>query len=280
MQAKKKKDNNAYFDIRTLLRLAAWGSGAALAMGLAVFAIRTDVGAQRLAMAYAGTQPGRPKAESLAERTQTIEETRRLAEGMRTLAADRDSLLARVTVLERNLEDVTGSIGRASEPKSDANPASSPLPAGNSISLLTGPTIMSTAVSTAAVPPPPAAPARKPGAPPPRALAPVPAPLADIAPAESTATRSDFGVDIGGGASIEALRDLWAAARSHHGAVLRDLRPVIVVVDTGKAGGIELRLVAGPLGNAGAATKICAALAAGGWSCKPAVFDGQKLAVR
>jgi hypothetical protein len=44
--------------------------------------------------------------------------------------------------------------------------------------------------------------------------------------------------------------------------------------------GIELRLVAGPLANAASAAKICATLAAGGWSCKPALFDGQKLTAR
>jgi hypothetical protein len=119
-----------------------------------------------------------------------------------------------------------------------------------------------------------------------RALAPVPAPSASahsIAPADiettqSIATSSEFGVDIGGGASFEALRDLWTAARTTHAAALNGLRPVMSVREGDK--GLELRLVAGPLSNAGAAAKICAHLAAGGWSCKPALFDGQKLTAR
>jgi hypothetical protein len=47
-----------------------------------------------------------------------------------------------------------------------------------------------------------------------------------------------------------------------------------------RPGEIELRLVAGPLGNAGAAARLCAALAAAGKACQPAVYDGQRLALQ
>jgi hypothetical protein len=271
------------FDLRALFRLAAWGGGAALALSLAVFATRSETGAQRLAAAYGGaTQTAaRANTDSLV-RMQVTEETRRLSEGVRTLSADRDRLLARVTVLERNLEDVTGSIKRAPEPKPDANPASSPLPASNSITALTGPTALATANSISTIP---ANVQRRVASVPARPLAPVPAPgspssiaPSDVETTQSVATTSEFGVDIGGGINFEALRDLWTAARTTHGAALNGLRPVISVREGEK--GIELRLVAGPLTNAAAAAKICAALAAGGWSCKAALFDGQKLTAR
>ena len=72
---------------------------------------------------------------------------------------------------------------------------------------------------------------------------------------------------------------IGASAKGTHGTLFDGLRPVISVRD-GKPGGAELRLVAGPLSNASAAAKICASLAASGWTCRPAVFDGQRLAIR
>ena len=43
--------------------------------------------------------------------------------------------------------------------------------------------------------------------------------------------------------------------------------------------GMQLRLVAGPLGDAAAAAKICAGLIENDRSCETAVFDGQRLIV-
>jgi len=40
-----------------------------------------------------------------------------------------------------------------------------------------------------------------------------------------------------------------------------------------------LRLIAGPLDDAAAAARICAALAASQQSCEPALLDGQRLAL-
>jgi len=41
-----------------------------------------------------------------------------------------------------------------------------------------------------------------------------------------------------------------------------------------------LRLVAGPLPDAGAAAQLCASLTPMGLFCQPAMYDGQHLAVR
>jgi hypothetical protein len=43
---------------------------------------------------------------------------------------------------------------------------------------------------------------------------------------------------------------------------------------------MELRLVVGPLVNAGAAARLCGTLAASGLACQPTIFDGQRLALR
>ena len=44
--------------------------------------------------------------------------------------------------------------------------------------------------------------------------------------------------------------------------------------------GMQLRLVAGPLSDAAAAAKICAALIESERSCETSVFDGQRLAMK
>lgn len=289
---KTQEQREDHFDMRILLRLGAWGGGAAAAMAIAIVALRSDIGEQRIASAYTKTQTAQINPDALARLQTSAEDTRRLAEGMRTLSADRDRLLARVTVLERNLEGVTGSISRrAAEPKPEASPSAAPQ-AKSAAGEVAGPTALSTAITTATVQPTPL-PLKRPQAVvvPPRANAPLAAPPpvvaapattpADVETTQSIATTSEFGVDIGGGATMDALRDLWGAARNNHGAALQGLRPVIAVRDSEKpGGGVGLRLVAGPLANAGAAAKICASLAAGGWACKAAVFDGQKLTVR
>jgi hypothetical protein len=44
--------------------------------------------------------------------------------------------------------------------------------------------------------------------------------------------------------------------------------------------GMQLRLVAGPLSDAAAAAKICAALIESERPCETSVFDGQRLAIK
>jgi hypothetical protein len=43
---------------------------------------------------------------------------------------------------------------------------------------------------------------------------------------------------------------------------------------------MQLRLVAGPIGDAAAAARICATLTESDRSCEPSVFDGQRLATK
>jgi hypothetical protein len=99
-------------------------------------------------------------------------------------------------------------------------------------------------------------------------------------PTDSVATRTEFGVDIGGNASIEGLRSLWITLKSGQPALFDGLRPIIAVRDGQKPGAIELRLIAGPLPNASIAARLCATLASAGQACQPAVFDGQRLALQ
>jgi hypothetical protein len=286
------------FDFRTLLRLAAWGAAASMALALTVIAAQSNVGSKRLALAFStargasATQTAQLNSEAVA-RAKAAEDLQRLSESMRGLASDRDRLLARVTVIERNLEDVTGSIAHtASAPSTGTrqeagSDPSSPTPqAAAPLSTLAGPTTLATAAAVSSIPSAPIAPSasfRIPFAPAKavtanETVATIATP--ETGPAASIGTRSEFGVDIGGGTNLEELRDLWTSARANHGPSLEGLRPVVGIRDGAKSGGLELRLIVGPLHNAGAAARICANLAASGWSCKPALFDGQRLALR
>jgi hypothetical protein len=102
---------------------------------------------------------------------------------------------------------------------------------------------------------------------------------ADAAPATAAVQRTEFGVDVGTANSVGGLRNLWRGLlKSKSNSALAALRPIIVVKD-GSAG-MQLRLVAGPLSDAAAAAKICAAMIEHQRTCETTVFDGQQLAMR
>ena len=105
--------------VRSLLRLAGWGFCAALALGITATLVQTERGAERVQQAVASLYaPEKPEtarvpvpAVTVAEKTFDAEqETSRLASQLRTLSADRDRLAARVAMLERNFDDITGSV--------------------------------------------------------------------------------------------------------------------------------------------------------------------------
>jgi hypothetical protein len=90
--------------------------------------------------------------------------------------------------------------------------------------------------------------------------------------------RTEFGVDVGGANSLGGLRALWRGLKSN--TALAALRPIIVVRESNTGLGMQLRLVAGPLADAAAAAKICAALLESQRPCETTVFDGQRLAMK
>jgi hypothetical protein len=301
--------------LRAALKFVAWGGVAASAIAIAVLSARTDTGTQRLARIFSGPAPAAAdsiasqKANPLAARLADTEaEAARLNETVRRLTADRDRVVARLDALERNL-DVTASI-RDRPPAPAATPLASPPPASAAAPV---PTVVASAPPAppasepapaasilapspvmppaAANPPPPASVATHPVpreatlplprvVTPPTAEQPRPGAIPNTA-IESTATRTEFGVDVGGDRTVDALRALWASLRAgRHGALFEGMRPVVSVREGGKPAGIELRLVVGPLVNAAAAAKLCGVLAARGLACQPTVFDGQRLALR
>jgi hypothetical protein len=266
-----------------LARLGIWIGLATVAVLTAVFTARTETGLRRIAnlLSPEASEPVRSAkivGPQVAARQVDQEVERRLNEAVRALAADRDRLASRVAALERNLDDVTGSISQSGAPKSaPASAAQSvrPLPQGQAAPAPTPPLV-----------PPPA----------PQATVPAPAPpaiqaapsrvaaghLATGAPtaADSVATKTEFGIDVGGNASVDGLRTLWMMLKTSQPALFDGLRPVVAIREGQKPGTIELRLIAGPIGNAGMAARMCAALSAMNQTCQPTVFDGQRLALQ
>src|ERR1043165_44754 len=97
-------------------RLLAWGGATAIAFGAVVVTSQTDVGNDRLEQAVAYiSAPVRAVAQLPPRESPADAENRRLIAEVRALTADRQQLAARVTALEQNLQDMTGSIKKESE---------------------------------------------------------------------------------------------------------------------------------------------------------------------
>lgn len=118
-------------DKRILWRVTMWGASAAIALAAVAFTSQTEIGAERLLLAFAPeAAPSRTVAQAdvLPRDTAKDNETKRLEEQVRALSADRDRLAARIAGLEHNLEDVTGSIKRQLAAVPTAAPAEPPAP--------------------------------------------------------------------------------------------------------------------------------------------------------
>jgi outer membrane biosynthesis protein TonB len=269
-----------------------WGSVAVCAVFAAALTIALVVSSHRGGLsAIAAKPPAQTQLPSQRSQVQADYELARLNDAIRALAAERDRLVNRVEQIERSVGDITAAIPKQLPA---APPASTPV--------AVAPAQPAAPTPVAETPPPPparpgaitapqaqakAAPApaaQKPAAkqqPPTQTQAKAAAqPQAATASTDSVATRTEFAVDLGGEASIDGLRALWASIRGNHGAALEGMRPLVSVREGNKPGTVELRLVAGPLANAGAAARVCANLQATGVACQTTVFDGQRLALR
>jgi hypothetical protein len=238
------------FAIKGLGRLALWGGATAATLLLAVISSRSEVGMQRLALALHGpAQPSAPQFDAQAE-------TRKLVEAVRGLAADNDQIKTRVASVESDMDGITGSVSKEIEAANASRREAD------------GPTVAATAALTATM--------VKPTIAQPVLLA-APA-IVDAATVDSP--QAQYGVDIGSGLTIPALRARWEVLRSAHPDLFAGLQPIVSVKEIPHANRIELRLVVGPLALPAEAVQLCSALVPFGLFCQPAMFDGQKLALR
>lgn len=249
------------FTMQRLRRLSVWGSSAACALLVVVLASRTPTGAERITLALNGGEVKVAEEPPPAFNAEAV--TERLGEAVRGLAANDAEIKTRLAAVEQDMTDVTGSVTKQ---------IAAAQAAGTTRRSDDGPTVMATAAETTALATPDA---------PPRVAA---ALLAAIQPpvgaALPTIPRAEFGVDIGSGLTVQALRTRWAAMSGAHPELFAGLEPVISVKEVPHANRVELRLVAGPIAQPAAATQLCTALTALGQFCQPTFFDGQHLTLR
>ena len=283
---------------RPLWRLFGWGGAATIALAAVALTSQTEAGSKRLQLALAfASEPGRAVAQIPPRTAEADAETKRLAAQVRDLAADRERLTARIAMLERNLEDMTGSIKQQSKQLAAARAANTPPPAPSAPAT-------TPAVVAAAPPPAPALPALKPLAMPavsdttaswpattttPQAAEPAPepappppvhiaaAPALEPVAALPPPPKPDYGIDLGSAGSIEALRIHWAVLKANYGPLLVGLHPLAAQQPKHPAG-VTYRLVAGPLPNAAEAAQLCARFPVTRTGCRPAKFNGVQLA--
>jgi hypothetical protein len=309
-----KRQTKASFTMRHLWRMTVWGGTAAGALFVAILASRSQVGTERIAGVFSGrsdrTQVAARPFDAQAEEGRLAEE-RRLSDAVRGLSAENKELKSRLAAVERNVDDITGSVARQIEAikKTDMAPVpdrSPPVAAAPQSRAVLGapqpaasvPPQESHAVIAAPAPPPLAPPAASAPAVslPPVSLAPAPAQTAAVEPLQSRpatpapaaapadaaapAATLKYGVEIGNAVSIEVLRAHWLGIHSAHGKLFEGLKPVVMLRGMSHAGRIELRLVVGPLASAEAAAKLCTALAPYRLPCQPTLFSGQHIALQ
>jgi hypothetical protein len=234
---------------RPLWRLFGWGSAATIALAAVALTSQTEAGGKRLQLALTfANVPERAVAQIPPRAVETEAETKRLAAQVRDLAADRERLTARIATIERNLADMTGSIKQQSEQLAAdraANTPPPPAPSQPALTPLAMPAVTHTPAAAPENPPPPA--------------------------------KLEYGIDLGGAASIEVLRIHWAAMKANYGPLLAGLHPLASQYPKHPTG-VTYRVVAGPLPTAAEAAKLCARFPVTRTGCHPAKFNGVQLA--
>lgn len=260
-----------------LLRLGAWGGAAVIALGALALTTQTQRGSNRLQLAFATeatpVQVATP-ADVPTRVTGINPDSLRLEAQLRVLTADRDRLAARLASLERNLDDMTGSIKKqaALAAKTDAQPP---------VAVPTPPIIAPLAMpaGTATTAPWSGGAAAQASAPEPVPLPPVRLAVAPTnEPAAEAPQKSEIGIDIGGAATMDVLNARWIAIKANFGPVLAGMHPR--VGHDHRPGITDLRLLVGPLPNIAAAAQLCKRFAAGHINCRTVKFDGERLAQR
>jgi hypothetical protein len=204
-------------------------------------------------------------------------ETRKLMQAVQTLAADRERLVVRIGAIERNLEDITGSIRRRGAGSSAAGGVASPASA---------PALAPPGATTEAVSPKAVEPAASEAAAPPVAdsatttLPPASERVATAAaPSEAAPEppKAEFGVDVGGAVNMEGMRVLWASTRGHNAAPFEGMHPLVATRENARTKRTGLRLIVGPIVDVEAAARLCGKLAAARRYCQPVGFEGERL---
>ena len=266
-------------------RFCGYAVGAAFtAVALTALAIasQTETASERLRRIFAMNESS--AIARMPPRVAQLEtETQRLAAQVRALITDRDRLAGRIALLESSIDDMTGAIkkqavatatalaARVPPPTpgapATASPAPSNPPAAN-VAIAATETLASAAL-----------PAPKADRAPPQAIPLPPARIATVSitgPDPPAAKQDDFGLDLGGGATIDAVRQRWSTVKANFGPLLSGMHPL--AAHDQRPGAPGYRLVVGPLPNSVAAAGLCAHFSAARTACRAVKFDGEQIA--
>ncbi len=264
-------------EFKTLLWLGGWGGAAAIALTALAIASQTKTAGDRLRQVFALNEPA-AIAQMPPRVTQLESNVQLLSAQVRALTVERDRLAGRIALLESSIDDMTGAIKRQAAATAAALAAKAAPPAPSAPAT----TAPATTPPAAAAQSPPTAATVAPKADAPVAAVPMPptrvATVATSEPVPSAGTQNEFGLDLGGAATLDGVRQRWITVKANFGPLLSGMYPL--AAREHRAGATGYRLVVGPLPNSPAATGLCAHFAAARTACKSAKFDGEQIAER
>ncbi len=259
--------------MRHLWRMTLWAATAACALLVAVLASRSELGAERIASVFlSGHRQAHLPAAAPPFDAQA--EARRLADAIHDLGAENARLRTRLSAVEQNMNDITGSVEKqiaavkivAAAPwPADAKPE--PITAADIASIMAP----ASGVDTPVPSPPQTAPASVPAS--------EPHPTAELPPIAPPPAK-EYGVDMGNALSIQVLHARWLGIRSAHAQLLAGLTPAVTLREIPRTKRIELHLVVGPLASSEAAARLCLELAPYRLYCHPTVLASDRVALK
>jgi hypothetical protein len=235
--------------VQNVWRQAAWALAAIAALFVALLSSRDDLAMQRVGALLLSFNlvPAQPAAHAFDAESAA----RALAQAMHGLAEDRDRLATRLTAIERDMDDMTGSIKKQIDAVKAAKSEAPPWPDDAPPVPMT-PADIAALVKTAA--PAPAAAADPPSSNPPTAAA-------NPSPAEASASAATaYGADIGTALTMKALHARWVGLRAAHRQLFDGLQPLVSLKQNPRSNRTELHLVVGRYPNADAAAQRRGAL--------------------
>lgn len=268
-------------ELNSLLWLCGWGGLTAVALTILAITTQTETANERLRRIFAINESS--AIARMPPRVSQLEsETQLLAAQIRGLIVERDRLVGRIALLESSLDDLTGTVKKQAAAQAAATTAAlaakatPPAPAAPTTAAPSNPGGATTGSTTgsiaAATPPSKADTVTTQSIPLPQArVAAAPAADADSLPTK----QSEFGLDLGGGATIDNVRQRWTTVKAHFGPLLSGMYPL--AVRDPRPASTGYRLVVGPLPNSVAAAGLCAHFAAARTACKAVRFDGEQI---
>jgi hypothetical protein len=254
-----------------LWRQAGWGLAATAALSVALLSSRDDTAPQWLAGMLSSLHARESGAHSFDAETAA----RQLAQGLRSLADDRDRLATRLNAVEHEMRDLNGTIKQQIEAaKTDAIKMAKQAPPWPDSAPPVPMTLADVAVMVKRISPAPGSAADSA----PSAAA---TNTAEQAPADASGSLGQaYGVDLGTASTMKTLHQRWAALRTAHPQLFEGVQPVVSVKQNARTGRTELHLILGPYANAETAAQFCDYVVPFHVNCQPAMFDGSRLALQ